>query len=89
MWRGLIDGEPVALELAEVRDRYGLVYAKHWQVDRPGVQIASSEERARELASNPDRTVKRQWAKVVYLFVEARREDAPLAARVRDAEAKS
>lgn len=79
MWRGFIDGEPMALELAEVYERYGLVYATHWHVDRPGVQLASSAEKAREL----------HWPKVVELFVATRREDAPLVTMVRDAEAKT
>ena len=72
-WRGLVDGEPVELELAEVREVWPGTYPTHWQIDRPGVQLASSEERAREL----------HWPKVVELFVAARRDDAPLVAMER------
>lgn len=78
-WRGFIDGKPVALEVAEVRERWPGVYGTHWQVDRPGVQLASSAERAREL----------HWPKVVELFARAKREDGPLVAMARDAETKS
>lgn len=78
-WRGFVDSHPVALEISEVRDRWPAVSVTHWQVDRPGVQLASSADRAREL----------DWPRVVELFTAARREDAPLAAMVRDAEAKS
>jgi len=77
-WRGFIAGEPVALELAEVRRRWPGTYGTHWQVARGDVQLASSAERAREL----------HWPKVVELFVAARREDSPLVAMIRDAEAK-
>lgn len=78
-WRGFIAGEPVALELAEVRRRWPGTYDTHWQVVRDVVQIASSAERAREL----------HWPEVVKLFAAARREDAPLATMIRDAEATS
>lgn len=77
-WRGFIAGEPVTLDLAEVRRRWPATYDTHWQVARGDVQIASSAERAREL----------HWPKVVDLFVAARREDAAPATMVRDAEAR-
>ncbi len=77
-WRGFVDGKPVALELAEVRRRWPDIYTTHWAIDRGGTRMASSKDVARE----------RKWPDVVELFVAARREDAPLVAMVRDAEAR-
>ena len=62
-----------------MRERWPGTYSTYWQVTRGDVQLASSAERAREL----------HWPEVLKLFVAARREDAPLATMIKDAEAKS
>lgn len=61
-WRGTIDGEPVELELAEVRKlarRHDLlIYDTYWSIDHEGIRLASSKIVARE----------RKWPDVVALF---------------------
>lgn len=88
-WRGFIDGESVALELAEVRERYGRSYGAMWFIDKDGVRLARDLEMARRgLKSKGGVVLKEPWPDIVELFVAARREDAPLATMVRDAEAR-
>lgn len=64
MWRGFVNGAPVALEHTEVRARYGqdpVPYETLWAIDKPGVRLACLPEVARE----------RKWPDVVALFAEA------------------
>ncbi len=84
-WRGFIDGEPVSLELSDVRERYGTATRHMWYVNLETVRLARDKLAASMTAKKGRFPAKEPWPDVVELFVAARREDAPLVAMARDA----